>query len=201
MPTGCPWCRAGQCGAFLNQYDRSPSGSSKFTVVAFPWVDHPVTLIGEPSEASSFISPEGQLMHFEGRFRLIPQSQQHNHVGESVHHDRDNRHSRSLHTRRVLCSPDSHCSDSDSEENSTRSNFPYDANASSCLHRMSFKWMRKVIHQLDALANFAVQFSDSALNGTDSFYLQPDSVDIHLGPAAPLPPVHSSGERLVLAFL
>ncbi|TPP58496.1 hypothetical protein FGIG_01009 [Fasciola gigantica] len=195
VPSGCPWCTSGHCGTYLKQHFCTPSGPSNLPVRAFPWVDHPISLICEPSEASSFISAQGQLINFENHLRLIPQSQQKSRTDESVtiQDNRDNRHSRSLHTRRVLGSPDSRRCGSGSGEDEDRNSRSHDAKSQTCLPRVSVKWRCKMNHQLHALASFATQYSDSAVNASGRFYLPSDSVDVHLGPAAALPPVHSSG--------
>ncbi|VDP95779.1 unnamed protein product, partial [Echinostoma caproni] len=170
-PTGCPWCTTGQCGVFLKEYLCCPSDLAN--IRAFPWVEHPISLIAEPSEALSYISAQGHLVHFEKHhLPLIPQVHRNNRPRESdTHHIGNNLLNRSIHTRRVLGSPESHFGVSDSEEDNRHSQ-PHshtglvnhdacDMQYQSCLHRVRLQWRCKVDQQLDALASLTAHYSDA----------------------------------------
>ncbi|CAH8667623.1 unnamed protein product [Dicrocoelium dendriticum] len=203
----CQWCERNPEHAALFAFPDLISPKLVSAVRSLPWVDHPPTLIPDPTDAPCYLSPDGRLLkysdldsriHFsratheqkwplracQSRFykrartaRLAPAQSV---VGAL---SRDRKVSRALFGSDSSMSPDSgnqHSSGSDSETQKTA-----EPDQSPLAARPKWSDVDKQLYVVSAFASY--QQLDSTRDPLA------DNVDFHLGPAASLPPVHSSG--------
>nr|CAH8820049.1 unnamed protein product [Trichobilharzia regenti] len=174
------------------------------------WIEHPPTLIPDPITVKSYINDNGRLVtshHLSSRRQKSVRQRHHNKGSRSKHSVskqssvRQRSYARSSDSNDVYSSLSDQSVDHSPGEHNVNdlANRPICKNEGSQSYltsvpqRMSRRSWPKFDDQIIAVAKFTASLNDSV----DTVK---DNVDIHLGPAACLPPIHSSGNFFLITF-
>lgn len=156
------------------------------------WIDHPVTLIADPSECKFYLNPRGKLIQSGNSNGIgFHTSKSTNRMSHHRKPNAGNNNPKSGLSNWKLNRYGSKCLSPEVSSDSSTS-----TDMTSCPSTEHDFNADLIDRQIFAVSNFCLHRLEKA-GGESSVF---DSVDIHLGPASSFPPVHSTGKFLYLCI-